>query len=90
MNVRQANALLAEQNTSIMRLIRTPDDQQYRLWLGFADMAHFGKKFQNDVRCLAAGLQKFASALNRREAGINAWPRPGFRTLIWLGFLQRS
>jgi hypothetical protein len=86
----EANALLAEQNTSIMRPIRIPGDQQYRLWLGFADMAHFGKKFQNDVRCLAAGLQKFASALERQEAGISAWPRPGFRALIWFGFLQRS
>jgi hypothetical protein len=59
MSVRQANALLAEQNTCIMRLIRTPDDRRYRLWLGFADMTHFGKKFQSDVRCLAAGLRRF-------------------------------
>jgi hypothetical protein len=35
----------------------------------FADMTHFGKKFQSDVRCLAAGLQKFASALKGREQG---------------------
>jgi len=70
MSARYANALLAEQNTSIMRLIRSPDDRQYRLWLrGFPDVTHFGREFKSDVRCLAAGLQKFASALKGRKQG---------------------
>jgi hypothetical protein len=48
-------------------------------------MTHFGRKLQIDVRCLAAGLQKFASALERQEAGIGmAKTRISSSDLVWI------
>jgi AraC family transcriptional activator of tynA and feaB len=72
-SVRYANALLAEQNTSIVRLIQTrrfarcigrpaskaSDHQRYRLWLGLFGHDALRAEFQGGIRPFATGLPGF-------------------------------